>query len=95
MSLYQQNISQPEKLVSSESQLRLLVLRVCVLFYVFMYGFCHDALTLDLSTLITFYIILFKTVLSSGYILILLSIEYILACRIEMCQGWSRMRNVN
>ena len=37
---------------------------------------------------------LFKTVLSSGYILILLSIEYILASLIEMCQGWSRMRNV-
>ena len=36
----------------------------------------------------------FKTVLSSGYILILLSIEYILASLIEMCQGWSRMRNV-
>ena len=35
-----------------------------------------------------------KTVLSSGYILILLSIEYILASLIEMCQGWSRMRNV-
>ena len=30
---------------------------------------------------------LFKTVLSSGYILILLSIEYILASLIEMCQG--------
>jgi len=30
---------------------------------------------------------IFKTVLSSGYILILLSIEYILACLIEMCQG--------
>ena len=29
----------------------------------------------------------FKTVLSSGYILILLSIEYILASLIEMCQG--------
>jgi len=29
----------------------------------------------------------FKTVLSSGYILILLSIEYILASFIEMCQG--------
>jgi len=28
-----------------------------------------------------------KTVLSSGYILILLSIEYILASLIEMCQG--------
>ena len=38
---------------------------------------------------------LFKTVLSSGYILILLSIENILACLIEMRQGWSRMRNVN
>jgi len=38
---------------------------------------------------------LFKTILSSGYILILLSIEYILARLIEMCQGWSRMRNVN
>ena len=37
---------------------------------------------------------LFKTVLSSGYILILLSIEYILASLIEMCQGQSRMRNV-
>ena len=36
----------------------------------------------------------FKTVLSSGYILILLSIEYILASLIEMCQGQSRMRNV-
>ena len=36
----------------------------------------------------------FKTALSSGYILILLSIEYILASLIEMCQGWSRMRNV-
>jgi len=32
----------------------------------------------------------FKTVLSSGYILILLSIEYILASLIEMCQGQSR-----
>jgi len=31
--------------------------------------------------------IIFKTVLSSGYILILLSIEYILASLIEMCQG--------
>ena len=31
--------------------------------------------------------ILFKTVLSSGYILILLSIVYILASVIEMCQG--------
>ena len=30
----------------------------------------------------------FKTVLSSGYILILLSIEYILASLIEMCQGY-------
>jgi len=30
---------------------------------------------------------IFKTVLSSGYILILLSIEYILASLIEMCQG--------
>ena len=30
----------------------------------------------------------------SGYILILLSIEYILASLIEMCQGQSRMRNV-
>jgi len=39
-----------------------------------------------------FYI--FKTVLSSGYILILLSIENILASLIETCQGWSRMRNV-
>ena len=29
----------------------------------------------------------FKTVLSSGYILILLSIEYILASLIETCQG--------
>ena len=29
----------------------------------------------------------FKTVLSSGYILILLSIEYILASLIKMCQG--------
>ena len=28
-----------------------------------------------------------KTVLSSGYILILLSIEFILASLIEMCQG--------
>ena len=37
---------------------------------------------------------IFKTVLSSGYILILFSIEYILASLIEMCQGWSRMRNV-
>jgi len=37
---------------------------------------------------------IFKTVLSSGYILILLSIEYILASLIEMCQGQSRMRNV-
>jgi len=37
---------------------------------------------------------IFKTVLSSGYILILLSIEYILASLFEMCQGWSRMRNV-
>ena len=37
---------------------------------------------------------LFKTVLSSGYILILLSIKYILASLIETCQGWSRMRNV-
>ena len=37
---------------------------------------------------------IFKTVLSSGYILILLSIEYILASLIEMCQGWPRMRNV-
>jgi len=46
--------------------------------------------TLDLT-----YFKLFKTVLSSGFILILLSIEYILACLIEMCQGWSRMRNVN
>ena len=36
----------------------------------------------------------FKTVLSSGYILILLSIENILASLIETCQGWSRMRNV-
>jgi len=36
----------------------------------------------------------FKTVLSSGYILILLSIEYILASLIETCQGLSRMRNV-
>jgi len=36
----------------------------------------------------------FKTVLSSGYILILLSIAYILASLIEMCQGQSRMRNV-
>ena len=36
----------------------------------------------------------FKTVLRSGYILILLSIEYILASLIEMCQGQSRMRNV-
>jgi len=31
--------------------------------------------------------LIFKTVLSSGYILILLSIEYILASLIEMCQG--------
>jgi len=31
--------------------------------------------------------VVFKTVLSSGYILILLSIEYILASLIEMCQG--------
>ena len=31
--------------------------------------------------------VFFKTVLSSGYILILLSIEYILASLIEMCQG--------
>jgi len=30
---------------------------------------------------------IFKTVLSSGYILILLSIEYILASLIETCQG--------
>ena len=37
---------------------------------------------------------IFKTVLSSGYILILLSIENILASLIETCQGWSRMRNV-
>jgi len=37
----------------------------------------------------------FKTVLSSGYILILLSIENIFASLIEMCQGWTRMRNVN
>ena len=29
----------------------------------------------------------FKTVLNSGYVLILLSIEYILASLIEMCQG--------
>ena len=36
----------------------------------------------------------FKTVLSSGYILILLSIGNILASLIETCQGWSRMRNV-
>ena len=40
------------------------------------------------------YSVLFKTVLSSGYILILLSIENILASLIETCQGWSRMRNV-
>jgi len=31
--------------------------------------------------------VFFKTVLSSRYILILLSIEYILASLIEMCQG--------
>jgi len=37
---------------------------------------------------------IFKTVLGSGYILILLSIEYILASLIETCQGKSRMRNV-
>jgi len=37
---------------------------------------------------------IFKTVLSSGYILILLSIENILASLIETCQRWSRMRNV-
>jgi len=36
----------------------------------------------------------FKTVLSSGYILILLSIGNILASLIETCLGWSRMRNV-
>jgi len=36
---------------------------------------------------------LFKTVLSSGYILTLLSIENILASLIESCQGWPRMRN--
>ena len=42
----------------------------------------------------TWCLMVFKTVLSSGYILILLSIEYILASLIEMCQGWSRMRNV-
>jgi len=40
------------------------------------------------------YSTIFKTVLSSGYILILLSIENILASLIETCQGWSRMRNV-
>ena len=40
------------------------------------------------------YMYVVKTVLSSGYILILLSIEYILASLIEMCQGQSRMRNV-
>jgi len=39
-------------------------------------------------------LLLFKTVLSSGYILILLSIENILASLIETCQGCSRMRNV-
>jgi len=32
-------------------------------------------------------LVFFKTVLSNGYILILLSIEYILASLIEMCQG--------
>jgi len=42
----------------------------------------------------SFFSIFFKTVLSSGYISILLSIEYILASLIEMCQGKSRMRNV-
>jgi len=31
--------------------------------------------------------LIIKTVLSSGYILILLSIEYILASLIELCQG--------
>ena len=31
--------------------------------------------------------IIFKTVLSSGYLLILLSIEYILASLFETCQG--------
>ena len=36
----------------------------------------------------------FKTALGRGYILILLSIEYILASLIEMCQGQLRMRNV-
>ena len=38
---------------------------------------------------------IFKTVSSSGYILILLSIVNILASLIETCLGWSRMRNVN
>jgi len=38
--------------------------------------------------------VFFKTVLGSGYILILLSIEYKLASLIEMCQGQLRMRNV-
>ena len=37
--------------------------------------------------------LIFKTVLSSGYILTLLSTENILASLIESCQGWSRMRN--
>jgi len=51
-------------------------------------------LTVKVSFINTVMQNIFKTVLSSGYILILLSIEYILASLIEMCQGQSRMRNV-
>ena len=46
------------------------------------------------NTVTLHFVTVFKTVLSSGYILILLSIENILASLIETCQGWSRMRNV-
>jgi len=55
--------------------------------------FCVDEVCLDVFVEFDFGVVcyfagfVFKTVLSSGYILILLSIEYILASLIEMCQG--------